>query len=272
MKIHGICLVKNEGDIMRYFLRQSAAWCDRIHVFDNGSTDATWTIAQELARTMPQIVPHRSDPRPFDDALRAEVFNQHRAEAAPGDWWCRLDADEIYIDDPRSFLAGVPRAHHVVWAIHLQFYLTHADRARFETESTAPEMTAENLPRHYRANASEPRFFRHRDGLSWPGGAWPRHIGLVHPRRIRLKHFQYRSPGQMQVRIATRREAQEKGWQHFSHTLRGDWESLLADAATLETDRGDGTYEIEERNLPRHLESPATRALKRLMHGFHLWP
>jgi hypothetical protein len=34
--------------------------------------------------------------------MRLELLNQYRASASDGDWWCILDADEIYIDDPRS--------------------------------------------------------------------------------------------------------------------------------------------------------------------------
>jgi hypothetical protein len=274
MRIHGICLVKNEGDIMRYFLGQSARWCDSIYVFDNGSTDSTWATAQELARTMPQIIPFQQDGRPFNDALRAEVFQHFKSRAQPGDWWCRLDADEIYIDDPRAFLSRVARRHHVVWSQHLQYYLTSADLPRFrpQDELTAPVIGADNLPRYYRADASESRFFRHRPGLQWADGAWPHHLGLVAPERIRVKHLQYRSPAQIQLRLDTRRAAAATGWQHFQHSLEKSWREKIAAPEGFSLDRGDGEYEIDPARLPRHLEAPSRRALKTLMHGLHLWP
>ena len=109
MRIHGICLVKNESDILRYFFRESMRWCDRIYVFDNGSTDTTWEVVNEIAAAHPQVIPAIHDGCPFDDALRGRIFRQFRADAAPGDWWCRLDADELYIDEPRAFLERVPR-------------------------------------------------------------------------------------------------------------------------------------------------------------------
>src|SRR3954462_12623702 len=127
MRIHGICLVKNEADILGHFLAQSVRWCDRIYLYDNGSTDRTWEIAQKMTRSLPQIVLFKSEDKPFDDALRAEVFAHYRNEAVPGDWWCRLDADELYVDAPRAFLASVPPAHHVVWTAHLQYSFTTAD-------------------------------------------------------------------------------------------------------------------------------------------------
>ncbi len=274
MRIHGICLVKNEADILRYFARKSAAWCDRIYVFDNGSTDGTWELCQELARTSAQVVPFRQDDRRFDDGLRAEVFQHFREDASPGDWWCRLDADEIYIDDPREFLDRVPAAHHVVWSVHFQFHLTTADlpRLSLETDGAAPEMNDSNLPRYYVADASEARFFRHRARLQWPGGAWPRHLGLVTPERIRLKHFQYRSPAQIQLRLDTRRAAAARGWAHFGHSLEKRWEEKIADPETLTCDTGASGLKADPARLPNHLEPAWIRAAKGFLHRGKFWP
>ena len=274
MRIHGICLVKNEADIFRAFAQASARWCDYIYIFDNGSTDGTWELCQELAKTTPQLVLYRQDDRPFDDALRAAVFQQFRAQAAEGDWWCRLDADEFYIDPPREFLAAVPATDQVVWSIHLQYYLTSADLSRFTPDDavTPPIIDASNFPRFYRADASEARFFRHRPRLEWERGAWPLHVGVVTPARIRVKHFQYRSPAQIQRRLETRREAAARGWHHFRHSLETDWRAKIADPATLELDRGDDAYVIDEKKLPRHLDPPFRRLVKRLLHRWHFWP
>jgi len=274
MRIHGIYLVKNEGDIVRHSLRESARWCDRIYIYDNGSEDGTWARAEELARELPQVVLFKREDKPFDDALRAEVFRAFRGDARPGDWWCRLDADEFYIDDPRTFLARIPRSHHVVWAASLLYYLTHEELARFTPadESVPPEITSGNLPRYYSARASEARFFRHRTRLEWSGGSWPAHLGLVTPERIRLKHFQYRSPAQIQRRLDTRRLAAERGWQHFGHSTQSDWREKIADSRELHLDRGDGVYVVDETNMPRHLEPPLQRAVKRVIHGLGAWP
>lgn len=274
MRIHGIYLVKNEADIVRHSLRESARWCDRIYVYDNGSSDDTWARAEESARELPQVVLFKREDKPFDDALRAEVFRAYRDDAQAGDWWCRLDADEFYIDEPRAFLARVPPSQHVVWAASLLYYLTRDELARFtpEDERLPPEITSANLPRYYSARASEARFFRHRPRLEWDGGSWPAHLGLVSPQRIRLKHFQYRSPAQIQRRLDTRRLAKERGWHHFEHSTQMDWREKIAHAAELHLDRGDGTYVIDEGRMPRHLEAPLQRAMKRVMHGLHVWP
>jgi hypothetical protein len=273
MNIHAICVAKNEADVIAHTLRQAAQWADSIYVFDTGSSDGTWETVCDLANSLPCLHPFRHEARPFDDALRSEVFNAFRHAAGADDWWCRLDADEIYIDDPRAFLAGVRPAFHVVWGIYVQFYLTVEEAARFEVTETVPLATAETLPRHYLANHSEPRFFRHRPRLVWePNAAWPRHMGLVEPHRIRFRHFQYRSPAQIALRLQTRREAAAHGWQHFAHGTQLDWHEKLGDPSRLHLDRGDGQYVIDETQLPHHLEPRWTRLLKRLMHGTGLWP
>lgn len=274
MRIFGLCLVKNEADILRTSLTAALAWCDRIFVFDNGSTDGTWEIVQDLARADSRVVPFKQDPKPFDDALRAEIFQAYRGEAKAGDWWCRLDSDEFYVDDPKAFLAAVPRSHHVVWGLWLQYFLTNEDLARFSPadEQTPPEITPERFPRYYQAKGGEARFFRHRDGLVWNGGAWPAHLGLIEPRRIRVKHFQYRSPAQIQRRLDTRRAAAAAGWQHFGHSTQESWRDKVADAAKLTLDGGDGQYAIDPSELTAHLEVTWQRALKRVMHGTGIWP
>ena len=49
-KIHAICLVKDEDDIIAYTLEKALVWADYIYVYDNGSTDRTWEIVQNLSK------------------------------------------------------------------------------------------------------------------------------------------------------------------------------------------------------------------------------
>jgi glycosyltransferase involved in cell wall biosynthesis len=273
MRIHGICLVKNEADIIEWSLEEAARWCDQIYVFDNGSTDGSWEMVESMAHRLPSIVPFRQDPQPFDNALRGIVFNEYRNAARTGDWWCRLDADEIYVEDPKSFLKSTPTAFHVVWATHLQYYLTAADLDRFSPEDfeLPPRINASNAPRFYQANASEARFFRHRPGLVWNHGAWPHHVGLVYPRRIHVRHYQHRSPAQIQRRLDTRHAAINAGNVDFPHIVEKSWRETLSHEA-LAFDAQDGRFVSDDQRLPRHLEPTSRRLLKRVMHGTGLWP
>lgn len=275
MKIFGNCLVKNEADMIEETLRHAVRWCDRIFVFDNGSTDGTWKKVLTLAETEPRIVPFQSTATPFRNTLRMETFNRYRNEGAPGDWWCILDADEIYVDNPREFLSAVPRRHHAVWGVYFQHYFTDLDVLRHARNPQAypPHTSAEQALRYYRCNWSELRFFRHRSGLVWDCGSAPRHLGVVHPRRIRFKHYQYRSPDQIQLRLRTRQEAIAKGCDTL-RTYRGvtDWRQTVVPATSCRPADSPEAYAIEEENLPRHLEPPLQRAVKLFMHGTGLWP
>jgi glycosyltransferase involved in cell wall biosynthesis len=273
MKIHGICIIKNEADIIEETLTKSSRWCDAIHVFDTGSTDDTWELVNTLAQRFNNLHPYKKEVRPFRDELRAEVFNDIRHTASRGDWWCRLDADEVYIDDPRQFLAGVPASHHAVFSASLQYYFTERDLASYEADPDAfLARPVEEKLRYYDCNWSEARFCRHRPRLKWSGTSWPSHMGLAHPRRIRIKHFQYRSPGQIRTRLGTRAQAISEGYSVFAAYDRSlDWRDKLRRASDLKCDDGSGTYHIDESGLPRHLEQPLHRAIKRFMHGTGIW-
>ncbi len=278
MKIHGIMLVKNEADIIEYTIEQSRNWCDSIYVYDNGSTDDTWDIVQRLSSTDKRIVPFKQDDAPFRDALRGEVFRQFSKNASTGDWWCRLDADEVYIDDPRTFLQRVPTAHHVVWSLHYQYYLTKDEAAHFadpDCDPSLPRITESNVPKYFRVNGSEARFFRHRSRLRWGSdSSWPDHMGVVHSRRIRLRHYQYRSPAQIQVRLDTRRVAASQGWRHFDHSLELDWREKLVDRCGLEYENSTAALDGASvcNTTPSHMEPKSRRLMKQLLHGCGYWP
>lgn len=74
MKIYSLLLVKNEEDIIVSNLRAAAQWSDKLIVMDNGSTDNTWQIVQDLAKEYPQIIPFAQDSQPFRIGLRALMF------------------------------------------------------------------------------------------------------------------------------------------------------------------------------------------------------
>lgn len=268
MKIFASCVIKNEADIIEETLKAASTWADRIFVLDNGSTDGTWEKIQSLGNDI--IVPWKQDDKPFQESRRAEAFNAFRHEARNGDWWCRLDSDEFYVDDPRVFLAKIPRWQHIVWGISIEYYLTQQNLK--EIDFSAP--TGEILPKlhYYRAENSELRFFRHRDGLVWnEDEGWPRHLGIPARERIRYKHYKYRSPQQIQQRTRTRLESIAKGFAAREHWQIPRWEDQISSVEDLDFDDGSGTYRIREERLPHHLD-PLPRALvKQLMHGFGFW-
>ena len=64
---------------------------------------------------------------------------------------------------------------------------------------------------------TELRFWRHDQSLTEvPGDLRP-----IYPERIRLRHYGYRSPEQIRVRLETRREPMLRG--EFIHEKRSNW-------------------------------------------------
>jgi glycosyltransferase involved in cell wall biosynthesis len=269
-RIHSICVVKNEGDIIAHCLKDALTWSDRIIVYDNASDDDTWDIVRGMASE--KIIPWKQDGKVFQESLRAEAFNAFRAGSKPGDWWCRLDADEFYIQDPRQFLANIPWPYHVVWGIAVEFYLTKQEVAQNELEPPGDINQQIERLRYYSINNSEPRFFRDRKGLQWPvDTGWPIHMGPVYPARLLYKHYKYRSPKQIQRRLDTRRTSVERGFTGWEHARDPDWRQKLADAQLLKEANGQ-RYEYREEDLPRHLEPPAKRYLKMALHQLRIFP
>jgi hypothetical protein len=268
-KIHCIALTKNEADVVGYCLREAARWADHIYVYDGASTDGTWEIVKSLESEC--IVPWKQDGKVFSEGLRAEVFEAFRSTAQPGDWWLQLNVDEFYPSSPRDFLAQVGRFCNSVWGINVEYMLTHKDVTSLDFSLPFADL----LPqlRYYRVIWSEPRAFRYRRGLTWAAtAAWPLHVGLVAPQRIVFKHYPYRSPQQVQLRLDVRREARARGFQGWDHASQSSWKEKIVDATACSVDDGSGHYEIDVEKLPRHLESPLRRAAKRVLHGVGIWP
>lgn len=271
-RIHSMCLVKNEGDIIEYCLREALKWSDNIFVYDNKSTDDTWDKVVALSEKDRRIIPWKQSDRAFKESLRAEVFNSFKEIASDGDWWCRLDADEFYVQNPKTFLAKVPFYAHVVWAIFIQYYLTRSDLE--EIDFSQPIEGILQKMRYYRSDNSEPRFFRHRGGLIWESNAaWPRHLGLVNRERILLKHYKYRSPHQIQVKIDTRKMAIERGFHGWDYIKKySNWEDVICDTSKLEYDFKNGKYVIDTKLFPNHIESLPVRIFKLFMHSAGFLP
>ena len=253
MNIYGICLVKDEADIIEQTLMAAKSWADAVFVYDNGSTDGTWEKVQALAAREPHVVPYKSDPKVYSDGMRREVFMDHRQRCRRGDWWCFLDSDEIYPEDPHAFLQRVSVCYQIVWSVSIQFVLTDEDVRLFEQDPThfADDVPVEQKMRYYRTDWSEAQFFRYDPAMNWPEGrAFPT-AGAVYPRRILMKHYKHRSPQQVQRRIDVRAAAVRNGCTSFLHERgREDWRHHVKPAAEMDYDRHDGRFVVRENLMP----------------------
>lgn len=238
MKIHCICIAKNESDIIAQTLTKASEWCDYIYVVDNASEDSTWEKVLDLSKKYP-VIPHKQDNRTFYDGMRAEIFHDFRSNSQPGDWWCRLDADEFYIDDPRTFLNTVPNRYQAVWGASFQYYFTDQDLERYQQDprSFSDNVSVEEKCRYYLNDWSENRFFKYDPNIVWDKNrGWP-YFGAIYPQRIRLKHYQYRSPQQIQRRFMDRLKVRSGGTSVFLHEVQAisDREQTTNSLSSLST-------------------------------------
>ncbi|MGO4535822.1 glycosyltransferase family 2 protein [Leifsonia sp. 2MCAF36] len=291
MTIRSLCVVKDEADVLTQTLTSALQWSDEILVLDNGSTDGTWELVTELAAREPRVIAVGREERPFFDDIRVSLFDARKDSAVEGDWWCRLDADEFYVDDPRAVLAAVAPGDFSVWSASLSYYFTDRDAARYESNPAAfaDDIPVEDRCRYYLNHWSEPRFFRHLPGLSWRvgDGGFPRALWdrTASPQRIVLKHFAYRSPQQIQRRLDARRIsfAEHPEFSHeavvdwaeavagirrtgrFAGTpgaaIPADWKARIVSADALDYDAQDGHFVLNEDLMPP-LPHPRTAAAR----------
>lgn len=281
MRIFSICCVRDENDIVRDALEAALGWSDRIFLFDNGSVDGTWETVQDIVRKTSKIEIVGRDNRTFTDELRGEIFESCRSVASAGDWWCRLDSDEIYIDDPLRFLADVSDKYGFVFSASFNFYFTDIDLQSYEQEPS--RWLAKPVPerlKFYQNNWGEPRFVRHRNDLHWAGLIWPDNRGRTFPSRIRLKHFPYRSPAQISRRLEIRQKQPALFKHEASRTLAkgsqpdwsgqhvetaqfeaASWQDRVRLASECDVDRGDGTFVTRNELMPP-LPSPIVDLLR----------
>jgi hypothetical protein len=89
VRIVGSVLVHNEDVFVERAIRNTVAFCDRIHVVDHMSADGTWEIVSALAREYDHLDVQR--------ASHARASHQVLEPYAGSDTWVlRIDGDELY--------------------------------------------------------------------------------------------------------------------------------------------------------------------------------
>ncbi len=241
MKIFAICLVKNEIDIIERTVLDALRWADKVIIADHQSTDGTWELIDKKIRNYPNVIVYGRINRVFNDDVRGDIYNKYEYLANIGDWWCRLDSDEFYIDNPREFLKKVGPSFNVVRCAKFQYYFTGLDVINYERcEENYENGNCVDALKYYVCNESETRFFRHL-GLGWnPGNIWPntKWPHLIYPEHIRLKHFQYRYPAQIQIRLDVRNKVRAET-EVFSHEARADWKNRINNRSKIDQDNSE---------------------------------
>lgn len=283
MRVFSIAVTKNEADVIAANLLEAQEWSEAIFVMDNGSTDGTWEIVQDLASRNSRIVAWKQWDTPFLNGLRGHVYQHFKHRAGEGDWWCmRLDSDEFYVEDPRSVLQRVPACHHVVCKDSIEYRLTKEDLA--EHEFTGRFEEDRDKIRYYLPHTYvEVRFFRHRAGLAWDERLpFPTHMGIIARERVPARHYKFRSPQQMMRRVEARQQViRDASEVHGSdHPGIPRWAHVPADAAN---DRGElhdrAELWYDDGSIPVPTLGPMNHARNRwyvrwvmhVMHGLGIW-
>lgn len=256
MKIHCLCLVKDECDILAETVSHALKWADTVVIADNGSIDGTAQLIEELAKNS-KVISLSGYDVPFRNILRTKMYHEIKRIASPGDWWCRLDADEMYIDDPRKFIFSLPEYIDTVWSSHFDYYFTDHELLEYENDPNAfLSLPIRKRFRYYLNAGSEPRFVKHKYPFVW-NWAWPTYRFFSSAKRIRLAQYQYRSPEQITSRMRNRLLAHhQSGGFSFTHELKrgmndeNDFMLRVKSTDGLDYDDGGPLHERPE-HLPR---------------------
>lgn len=235
MKLYGLALVKDEGDVIGESVRHALAYCDRIAVLDNGSSDDSFAVVEALASEFPgRVIAWGIDPQPFRRDLRAVMYDELRRELGWDDWFLQLDADEFLMADPRPHLAAVgARGFDRVATWQAQFQFTDVDLAAWEAGEDDPSRSIAQRRRHFVVDWREGRFFRNRPDRHWEGNTATLPDWATRTPRTRLvnRHYQYRDPQQIQRRLEIR--AAVRSEHAFGHVTDTDWRQHVVPAAGL---------------------------------------
>lgn len=244
--------VRDYEDVIEDTLTTASAFAERIFVLDNGSVDGTVGIVERLSRRLTNVEYLGVDRHPWNYGYYARIFQRVKSVARPGDWWYRLDADEFVVGDPRATLARVTKPYDAVFGNLFSYYFTDADLADYEADPTGwTSFPLFDRVRYYRNDWAEVRFVRHRRLMRWVDTGWPEGPLNVAPEMVPIRHFQYRSPTQIEQRLALRQgrsiwALEQAGYQDpvvrrlFIETSPGDpdWYRMIVRSALVDHDDG----------------------------------
>jgi glycosyltransferase involved in cell wall biosynthesis len=284
MRFHTLLPVRDEGDIIKQCLEHLLTWADAVYVFDTGSVDNTWEIAQDLASTDKRVIPIRKDPVYFaETSLRGYMFHWARQYMQDGDWFLRVDADEFHHIPPPEFVKTRLRKYETI--VYHQYYDFQLTQAEFEAWERGEETLADRrrpiqerrrhfIPSYY----SEPRLCRYRSTMQWPiTCSFPINAGFLAKERLPIRHYPNRDPVQLERRCLLRAimmadKTNQKNWAHPEkhHWSESDWRKFITpnDAPALQYWQN-GT-ELPHYEFTNHLKPPHMRLVQRLVHTFLL--
>jgi glycosyltransferase involved in cell wall biosynthesis len=277
---HALLPVRDEADVIGQSLHRALLWADAIYVFDTGSTDNTWEIVQDVAVRHERVIPLRKEPVYFSDTrLRSHIFHITRHQMREGDWFLRVDADEIHHISPPEFVKQHMRKHETLaYHQYYDFRLTESELKAWERgEETLADRARpiEDRRRHYTVSTySEPRLCRYRSTMQWPETvSFPHNAGFVARERLPIRHYPHRDPVQLDRRCRLRAimmaDAENRAnWSRpdLHHWDKAEWRKFVTPDDLPGLKYWQAGTELPLVRQTNHLQRPHVRAIQRLIH------
>ena len=284
MRYHALLPVRDEADIIGQCLRHLLTWCDMIYVFDSGSVDESWEIVQDFATKDKRVLPLKRDPVFFSETrLRGWMFHEARQQMRNGDWFLRVDADEIHHIPPPEFVKSRMRKHETIaYHQYYDFRLTESEVKKWEAgEETLVdrERPIEDRRRWFTPGIhSEPRLCRYRETMQWPPAvSFPFNAGFVAPARLPIRHYPHRDPVQLARRCLLRAvmmadKENRSNWSQpqSHHWAEVEWRRFITPDQLPELRLWLQGSKLPEFRFTDHIAKPHIRAVQRFVHAYLL--
>lgn len=251
MQLVGLGVAKNEGDVIGDSIDHALGVCDLVVYLDNGSEDDTWDVIRSRAAANPgRVVAFGQIDEPFTNYIRHHIYDAYRTEVDPGAWWMKLDADEFIAEDPRPVVeAAAAAGADAVRAWHAQFQFTDRDVADWEQGRERLELPITERRRYYRCDWREIHLWRNEPNQDWLDQTRqvPLHVQRIHRRTVMNRHYQYRTPEQIERRLAVR-----LGHAQFGHVRSADWRSVVVPSSSCHEARPGRPLEVDRWDFYSH--------------------
>jgi hypothetical protein len=267
MKFHALLPVRDEADILAQCVASLLEWADKIYIFDTGSVDESWEIANELASKHREIILlGREDVYFSEMTVRAWMFNAARENFREGDWFVRADADEFHHIPPPIFVRErMGRSETVAYYQYYDFQFTskELDRWKAGEETLRDRISPITQRRRFFTIKTycEPRLCKFRESMKWPVSvSFPYNAGFIARERLPIRHYPHRDPVQMRQRYILRSVM-------LVYWPKSDWTAYVCDSAKEGLKEWVAGEPLPVPAFTNHLAAPIKRFAQRVLHG-----
>lgn len=210
MKIISITLVKNESDIIESFVRYNLNVLDEMIILDNGSTDETWEILNNLRNENLPIHIYQDKDKNYEQDIKTTSLLKKAIKEFNADIICPLDVDEFITSDtgnPRKIIEQMkPDTYFLIkWRTYVP--LGNENNAEKFIPSKIINCFDDKMEKYYKVIIPKELFINYNVKLAMGNHNIifdDRYKNVIHPIKIddlRISHFPLRSKEQTMSKI-----------------------------------------------------------------------